>query len=77
MAMTGMHFKQGTFFQGYIKCVDKAIATNMGKKVATHMIVLLSSAFFQSSMCMVEVHHAIQSNIQLVLVNTGSQIGQS
>jgi hypothetical protein len=41
----------------------------MGKKVATHMVVLLSSAFFQSPMCMVEVHHAIQSNIQLVLVN--------
>jgi hypothetical protein len=70
MAMTGMHFKQGTFFQGYIKCVDKTIATSMGKKVATHMIVLLSNAFFQSPMCMVEVHHAIQSNIQLVLVNT-------
>jgi hypothetical protein len=69
MAMTGMHFKQGTFFQGYIKCVDKTIATSMGKKVATHMVVLLSNAFFQSPMCMVEVHHAIQSNIKLVLVN--------
>jgi hypothetical protein len=69
MAMTGMHFKQGTFFQGYIKCVDKTIAKSMGKKVATHMVVLLSNAFFQSPMCMVEVHHAIQSNIKLVLVN--------
>jgi hypothetical protein len=69
MAMTGMHFKQGKFFEGYIKCVDKTIATSMGKKVATHMVVLLSNAFFQSAMCMVEVHHAIQSNIKLVLVN--------
>jgi hypothetical protein len=70
MAMTGMHFKQGSFFQGYIKCVDKTIAKSMGKKVATHMVVLLSNAFFQSPMCMVEVHHALQINIQLVLVNT-------
>jgi hypothetical protein len=70
MAMTGMHFKQGTFFQGYIKCVDKTTAKNMGIEVATHMVVLLSNAFFQVPMCMVEVHHALQSNIQLVLVNT-------
>jgi hypothetical protein len=33
------------------------------------MVVLLSNAFFQSPMCMVEIHHAIQSNIKLVLVN--------
>jgi hypothetical protein len=66
--LEGLHnFKAA---QGDEKCVDKTTAKSMGKKVATHMVVLLSNAFFQSPMCMVEVHHAIQSNIQLVLVNT-------
>jgi hypothetical protein len=68
MPMTGMHFKTGNFFVGYMKCVNKTTAETMGKQVATHMVVLLSNAFFQSPMCMVEVHHAIRSRIKLVLV---------
>ena len=68
MPMTGMHFKEGKFFEGYMKCVNKTTAKSLGKQVATHMVVLLSNAFFQSPMCMVEVHHAIHSGIRLVLV---------
>jgi hypothetical protein len=68
MPMTGMHFKEGKFFEGYMKCVNKTTAKSLGKQVATHMVVLLSNAFFQSPMCMVEVHHACHSGIKLVLV---------
>jgi hypothetical protein len=68
MPMTGMHFKEGKFFEGYMKCVNETTAKSLGKQVATHMVVLLSNAFFQSPMCMVEVHHAIHSGIKLVLV---------
>jgi hypothetical protein len=67
--MTGAIVEQGDFYATYIKCVDKKIAETMGIPVATHMVVFLSRAFIRSAMCMVEVYTAIQSGIELVLVN--------
>jgi hypothetical protein len=67
--MTGPLVAQGDFYSTYVKCVDKKIAETMGIPVATHMVVFMSQAFTQSAMCMVEVYTAIQSGIELVLVN--------
>jgi hypothetical protein len=69
MPMTGMLGAQGNFYSMYMKCVDKDIAKTLEISVAKHMVVLLSKAFTQSGMCMVEVFTAIQSGVHLVLVN--------
>ena len=69
MSMTGMLSAQGDFYGTYMKCVDKDIAKALKIPLADYMVVLLSKAFTQSGMCMVEVFTAIKSGIQLVLVN--------
>jgi hypothetical protein len=69
MPMTGMLAAQGDFFIMYMKCVDKSIAKALKISTAKHMVVLLSKAFTQSGMCMVEVYTAIQNGVHLVLVN--------
>ena len=74
MPMTGLLVAQGDFYAAYIKCVNKKSAEALEKPVATHMIVLLSQAFTQSAMCMVEVSTAIESGINLVLVNVEEPI---
>ena len=72
--MTGPLVAQGDFFATYMKCVDKNIAETIPVPVATHMVVFLSRAFIRSAMCMVEVYTAIQSGIELVLVNVEEPI---
>jgi hypothetical protein len=67
--MTGMLAARGDVFAMYMKCVDGEIARAIKTPVATHMVVLTTQAFTQSAMCMVEVFCAIQSGIELVLVN--------
>ena len=74
MSMTGMLSAQGDFYGTYMKCVDKDIAKALKIPLADYMVVLLSKAFTQSGMCMVEVFTAIKSGIQLVLVNVEESI---
>jgi hypothetical protein len=69
MPMTGMLAAQGNFYHMYMKCIDEGIAKPLKMPLAKHMVVLLSKAFTQSGMCMVEVFTAIQSDVHLVLVN--------
>jgi hypothetical protein len=69
MPMTGMLAAQGNFYHMYMKCIDEGIAKPLKMPLAKDMVVLLSKAFTQSGMCMVEVFTAIQSGVHLVLVN--------
>jgi hypothetical protein len=74
VSMTGMLVAQRDFYCTYQKCVDKDMAKSLKIPTAKYMIVLLSKAYTQSGMCMVEVFTAINSGIQLVLINVEEPI---